>query len=982
MTDKQPEWRLSNARVHEDHTPFARRDPRSLATTLLRTKSVAGREILAHLATSGRLTAKELADLPTSALDPAELVAVLDPEWTCDFARVLALQLGDEREIRQATDLYQFVTRSWGTSVLDRHAALLLQLLAIQGERDAAQRLLDDDSVDIPDHIRASVLADLLHPGDSDQDPALWLGALNEALHLSPSESISLRPDGPTLFDRITCPPEQVIDGPALITVITSAFNPDDALLTTVRSVIQQSWQNWEMLIVDDASPQRDDSVLTRAENLDPRVRVIRKAVNGGTYRARNTALSQARGTFAVVVDSGDWVHPTYLEAGVGPMLRRSGVLATRGWGVRISEELKFGRPGYDAVVACAPSLMFRIPDVPARIGLFDPVRKAADTEYAWRIEAAFGTKIHTLPRRALTLLRAGDDTLSASDFSAGWRHSSRRAYRTAYSMWHRTIEERGADPFLDPTSVRPFPVPRRWSTAIADRLTAPPHFDVVFAGDWRRHGGPQNSMLAEIDACRGAGMRVGIMHLEAMRFMTRKDDPLCAPIRELIQSGEVEWIHIDDHVDVETLILRYPPILQFPPHVSNAFTPRHLLIVANQAPAEPDGSDQRYVPSTVTEHSVDLFGVPPLWVPQGPTVRQMLLEHDAQLNISEWDSPGLIDLDSWNVRSKREFSEPVAIGRYSRDTSMKFPSTADRMLEGYGFPAEFSVRMMGAKNTVTRMMKESGYEIPENWELLRHKVKDVQDFLQDLDFFVYLDNENANEAFGRVILEAIASGVLTVTSPKHRRTFGDAAVYADPDQAVAVVQSFVDNPDRYVEHVKRAQHLVRERYSPSSFVDRLRDLDTPWIRESRAPTPDLVRFSLLATQGPLVRFAVDAPSDVAVMCTTVRTMADGRRARYLHTVYRGEYNSAVVDAAGAALAQLEVGADLAVPQADGPVLGYALVDGCRVDVAWREGLTATTRRSEGGVLAVDVALSYGPTRSTFNACVPSDDAISSNHYS
>src|SRR5699024_8905370 len=104
----------------------------------------------------------------------------------------------------------------------------------------------------------------------------------------------------------------------------------------------------WEMLIVDDASVEPGArEILRAAETLDPRIRVIRKAVNGGTYRARNTSLLQARGAFMTFLDSDDWAHPQRLEEGVRPMLADPGLPATRSFGARVTESLELTRPGY-----------------------------------------------------------------------------------------------------------------------------------------------------------------------------------------------------------------------------------------------------------------------------------------------------------------------------------------------------------------------------------------------------------------------------------------------------------------------------------------------------------------------------------------------------------------------------------------------------------------------------------------------------------
>lgn len=833
---------LSSAAVHADHAARAQKDPRALATTLLRTRSVAGREVLAHLAGLGRLSSAEIAALPGQGLDARAVRNRLDPQWAGELARVLALQTGELADQEAALGLFDALAGAGGLRALGDHATLYLQLLVHLRRHETAHRLLP--GADLPARQHRGMVADLLNPflpgGPEELDP--WLAELNGALLKRSFAPLELLPGaGPTPLDRVGADLGVPVTGGPLITVIMAARDPGPELLTAIRSVRDQTWQQWELLVVDDASTAAVPGLWSAAEALDPRVRVIHRRVNGGTYRARNVALAQARGELVTFLDADDWAHPAYLATGAAPLLASAGVLATRGWGARVTPELAVTRPGYQVVVPAATSLMFRRQRVMARIGFYDPVRKAADTEFMHRLEAAFARPVVVTTKVALTLLRADPGSLSAPDFAAGWRHTARNAYRQAYRDWHAQIGT-GALAYLDPSGERPFPAPRRWAPPAAETAALVAEagkaagtaseavgnaaYDVVFAGDWRRHGGPQNSMLAEIAACRGAGLRVGIMHLEALRFMTRRDDALCVPVRELLAAGEVDWVHVDDQARIGTLLLRYPPILQYPPRVHGAVRPDRVLIVANQAPCEPDGSDQRYLPADVTANATALFGVPPTWVPQGPTVRRAL-EQAGGAPLAHWDNVGLIDADAWHVRKDRPVGSPVVVGRYSRDDRIKFPASADELLTGYGFGPQVRVRMMGATTTVPRLLRQSGRStrVPGNWELSAHKSRDVRDFLSELDFFVYLDNPGAHEAFGRVILEAAASGVLTIVSPKHRDTFGDTVLYAEPDEVVPLVSQLAADPARYRAQVAVSLRRVRELFGYQGFAARMHAL-------------------------------------------------------------------------------------------------------------------------------------------------------------
>jgi glycosyltransferase involved in cell wall biosynthesis len=99
------------------------------------------------------------------------------------------------------------------------------------------------------------------------------------------------------------------------ITVITAFFNTDAVFHETAQSVFQQSFQQWEWLIVNDASTDPGAlAVLAEYRERDPRVRVIDLPENIGAGAARNAGVRAARGQYIAMVDSDDLIEPTTLE--------------------------------------------------------------------------------------------------------------------------------------------------------------------------------------------------------------------------------------------------------------------------------------------------------------------------------------------------------------------------------------------------------------------------------------------------------------------------------------------------------------------------------------------------------------------------------------------------------------------------------------------------------------------------------------------
>lgn len=875
---------LTTANVVADHAGYNRGTAR-LAPTLLRSRAVSGREILAHVVSGGRLTAGEL-DMLAEREDRDGLIRTLDPRTVGTYARVLAHQLGPAGQEGAALEIFRSLVTVHGWEALGPvNLRLYAQLLGKFRRRDELLELLAitaeaaEPEVGLRRDIAAALRADLhnpfLYPADGE---TRFLELFNTAIDPEAEPAVTLRATGLTPFDRLApADLRRRTDGP-LITVVTSAYNPDHALLGAARSLVGQTWTSWEMLIVDDASTEPASlAVLREAEALDPRIRVIRKAVNGGTYRARNTALMQARGAFMTFLDSDDWAHPERLEAGVLPMLEDPRLMATRSYGARVTEDLELTRPGYGTRFPTAASLMFRIPEVPARIGFFDTARKAADTEYSRRIESAFRQKVREVKGRALTLVRRAEGTLSAGEFSWGWRHQSRWAYQQAYRYAHGLIAE-GEAAYREPHEPSPHFGAHWWARPgdPEDRLDR--RFDVVLAGDWRRFGGPQVSMIEEIRALRAGGLRVGVMHLEAMRFRTDEDQPLCRPLRELLHEDVVELVFPDDDVEIDLLILRYPPILQFPPVVPGTVRPRKLFIMANQAPCEPDGSDQRYVPRDVHRHGTEMFGTEPRWIPQGPVIRDILEPLLPAGALTTWDNPGIIDRTAWLSRRTRPDRERPVVGRFSRDDRIKFPATGHDLLAAYGLPDHFEVRMMGASRQVGRLLGGIGVEIPSNWTVLPHGAMDAREFVRGVDVVVYVDHPDAHEAFGRVLLESAASGALVIAAPKHRATFGDALVYAEPAEVHSVLTRYLDDPELFRSQVRHTLSRVAERWSYEAFRRRIRgELAHVDLRAGRAPRGARPAGAVtLRRRGSDGRLVVDSPGgDLAAHVAPLRRPAD-----------------------------------------------------------------------------------------------------------
>jgi len=98
------------------------------------------------------------------------------------------------------------------------------------------------------------------------------------------------------------------------VSILTPYYNTEELFSETLRSVVSQSLQSWEWVIVDDGSTCSDSvKLLKKLTSTDHRIKVTRQE-HSGPSAARNRAFENSRGRYICLLDSDDMIEPTYLE--------------------------------------------------------------------------------------------------------------------------------------------------------------------------------------------------------------------------------------------------------------------------------------------------------------------------------------------------------------------------------------------------------------------------------------------------------------------------------------------------------------------------------------------------------------------------------------------------------------------------------------------------------------------------------------------
>lgn len=115
-----------------------------------------------------------------------------------------------------------------------------------------------------------------------------------------------------------------------VVSVVTRVFNCQRYIAQAIESILDQTFQDFEMVIVDDASTDGTAAILRSYAQRDSRIRVFRNETNQGPVKTMNIGLKQARGEFVAVQDADDLSLPHRLETQVN-LLRADPQLAMVG---------------------------------------------------------------------------------------------------------------------------------------------------------------------------------------------------------------------------------------------------------------------------------------------------------------------------------------------------------------------------------------------------------------------------------------------------------------------------------------------------------------------------------------------------------------------------------------------------------------------------------------------------------------------------
>ena len=100
----------------------------------------------------------------------------------------------------------------------------------------------------------------------------------------------------------------------SLVSVVMSAYNAENFIADTIRSILDQTYGNWEFIIINDCSTDNTTQIVEQFSDSDPRIKLIHNKENLGLTKSLNIGIKHAEGEFIARLDADDTSEPFRLE--------------------------------------------------------------------------------------------------------------------------------------------------------------------------------------------------------------------------------------------------------------------------------------------------------------------------------------------------------------------------------------------------------------------------------------------------------------------------------------------------------------------------------------------------------------------------------------------------------------------------------------------------------------------------------------------
>lgn len=218
-----------------------------------------------------------------------------------------------------------------------------------------------------------------------------------------------------------------VINNSSLVSIVVPVYNAEKFIKDTIKTVIDQTYQNWELLLVDDCSADKSVEIIKEYQQKDKRIKLCSNPKNSGAAISRNRGVEESRGRYIAFLDADDLWEPKKLEKQVSFMLEKDCAFSFTGYEfadengkpngkkVDVPERLTY-RQALRNTIIWTTTVMFDMGKL-SKEDVFMPNVKSEDTACWWKvlkkIDQAYGMN------EILSYYRRSSGSLSSNKLEA-----------------------------------------------------------------------------------------------------------------------------------------------------------------------------------------------------------------------------------------------------------------------------------------------------------------------------------------------------------------------------------------------------------------------------------------------------------------------------------------------------------------------------------------------------------------------------------
>jgi hypothetical protein len=339
------------------------------------------------------------------------------------------------------------------------------------------------------------------------------------------------------------------------------------------------------------------------------------------------------------------------------------------------------------------------------------------------------------------------------------------------------------------------------------------PSYDVVIASDLAFGGGSSSGALEEIETQHAAGLTTGLYQLASP--LVKRGKGLHPGFGRALLDGKCDLVNLVDGVQTKLLLFRHPTVID---HFDGPLPPvaaENVVVVISAPPVDASGKILYLLPY-LRSRLRDVYGCEPKLRPVGPLVRAAVdTYYDGEPVLSSEDWLEIFDPTRFHV-ARDGPRHPIRIGRHSRPDRPKWPASAEAIRAAYPERDDIDVRVLGGAKAPEEILGR----IPRNWTVYPFGARAPEDFLREIDVFVYYHHPDWVEAFGRAIIEAMAAGLPSILPPHFAPLVGDAAIYSEPEDVLGWIDGLRDR-DCYMDWSRKAL-LFADSFPRTMHVQRI----------------------------------------------------------------------------------------------------------------------------------------------------------------